>query len=411
MNQKGATKHISPSNILRVLEQVATGSALTRASIARNLEMSRSTVGLIVDALLEKRILAEEDMTEIARGRPSRQLVPGDGASQVAVVAFGQDASWIGIGDITGLLQRTERLDVSLELGAERGITAAAERLQELSKESGGRPGRIAQAVVSVEAPVDIAAGTLVRSTTPNQGGRYLLGEWEEFPITQRFRHLLSVPVHVDNDANLLALREADQLGPDALPLVRLHLSRGLGAGIVTETGNVYRGGGGTAGDLGHSISTSSGTQMCWCGKSGCIGAVGSLQSITDDLGVDRLRSNTSEEEAEILNRLLKAGDEQATLRVGQAGSALGELAATLVEILNPTTLVLGGELAGVGSTLARIRSGVYERALAMSTRKLNIVTSDGPPWAALEGAAILGSRLMLTLDGVRRQVGLPIKS
>ena len=91
--------------------------------------------------------------------------------------------------------------------------------------------------------------------------------------------------------------------------------------------------------------------------------------------------------------------------RVWAAADAVGEVAAIVVDLLNPATLVLGGELTMLGSdVLARVRATIYERALASSTRHLQVTTGH-PEVDTARGAALLGQALLLAPDGLDRQL------
>ncbi|MFD8741375.1 ROK family protein, partial [Streptomyces sp. NPDC059618] len=80
----------------------------------------------------------------------------------------------------------------------------------------------------------------------------------------------LGVPVHVDNDANLGALGEMVWgSGRGVRDLAYIKVASGVGAGLVIE-GKIYRGPGGTAGEIGHITLDESGP-VCRCGNRGCL--------------------------------------------------------------------------------------------------------------------------------------------
>jgi predicted NBD/HSP70 family sugar kinase len=127
---------------------------------------------------------------------------------------------------------------------------------------------------------------------------------------------------------------------------------------------------------------------------------------VMDDLGI--LHSNGSDLQSGLdeLRRRLRVGESTATQRVWSAADAIGELAAMVVDMLNPATLILGGEMMHLGSdVLARVRAVVYERALPLSTRRLQIALSDLEQDGALIGGAQLGAARLLTPEGVRQQL------
>jgi predicted NBD/HSP70 family sugar kinase len=62
----------------------------------------------------------------------------------------------------------------------------------------------------------------------------------EEYPIEHYISHVLNVPTAMENDANLLALGDAERLDSDELPLISFQVSYGMGSGVVSNSGEVY---------------------------------------------------------------------------------------------------------------------------------------------------------------------------
>jgi glucokinase len=88
---------------------------------------------------------------------------------------------------------------------------------------------------------------------------------------------------------------------------------------------------------------------------------------------------------------LVRRGDPVAGQVVRQAGRDLGEVVATLVNVINPSAIVIGGALADAGESLiAGIREVVYQRSLPLATEHLTIATSQAGERAGVIGAAAL---------------------
>jgi predicted NBD/HSP70 family sugar kinase len=95
---------------------------------------------------------------------------------------------------------------------------------------------------------------------------------------------------------------------------------------------------------------------------------------------------------------LVRSGDPAAVAAVRQAGRDLGEVVATLVNLINPSAVVIGGALAEAGeSLLAGIREVVYSRSLPLATEHLQIVTSRAGERAGVIGAAALAIEHVLS--------------
>jgi predicted NBD/HSP70 family sugar kinase len=87
---------------------------------------------------------------------------------------------------------------------------------------------------------------------------------------------------------------------------------------------------------------------------------------------------------------------------VRQAGRDIGEVVATLVNLINPSAIVIGGLLADAGeSLLAGIREVVYSRSLPLATEHLRVITSRAGERAGVIGAAALAIGHVLSPDAI----------
>jgi predicted NBD/HSP70 family sugar kinase len=397
-------KRTTTAGLAEIMGLVAAGRVRSRAGLARELDAARSTVGLSVDFLLETELLAEVDVHDGSRGRPIRMLVPGPRSGSIALIDFRPACTVIGIADITGTVRALRREPIRWADGAEASINSAIDAFSDLYRETDDLRGSVLQTVVAVAAPVNHRTGALER-WSPRRQGRNPIPGWEEYHVTKHIHGLLKTPTLLENDANLLALADATAVGPAGWPLVRFELSLGIGSGIIDERGELFRGAGGTAGDLGHIASYAPTTTRCWCGKTGCVAVRASIQAILEHLGIEYQGAGADFQLAisELRERLI-TGDAAAIDSIADAAEAIGELAATVVDMLNPATLVLGGDLMHLGfDILAEVRAVVYKRALSVSTRRLQITTTEADGEGAIAGAAILGARSLLSDDGIER--------
>ena len=100
--------------------------------------------------------------------------------------------------------------------------------------------------------------------------------------------------------------------------------------------------------------------------------------------------------------QLVRGGDANAVQVVRQAGRDIGEVVATLVNLINPSAIVIGGSMAEAGeSLLAGIREVVYSRSLPLATEHLRIVTSIAGERAGVIGAAALAIGHVLSPDAI----------
>lgn len=160
-------------------------------------------------------------------------------------------------------------------------------------------------------------------------------------------------------------------------------MSSGIGAGIVLG-GRVYVGTDGGAGDIGH-VKIPGATELCQCGARGCLAAVASGRAVArafTELG--RPAASASD-----VGTYLAAGDHEATRLTQGAGCAIGEVVATVVSLLNPAELVIGGMLAST-PLITGVRESLYPRTLPRATRHLTVSQSQLGERAALVGLATM---------------------
>jgi predicted NBD/HSP70 family sugar kinase len=212
----------------------------------------------------------------------------------------------------------------------------------------------------------------------------------------------VGAPVMVDNDVNIMALGELHAgTAHSVRDFLFVKVGTGIGCGIVIN-GQVYRGVGGSAGDIGH-IRIEEAGPTCTCGNDGCLEAFFGGAALARDAEA-AARSGRSQVLAALLERrgtltaadvgaAADAGDPVAVGLIRDGGERLGFALAALVSFFNPGLVVIGGGVAGLGHRLlAEIRSVVYRRSLPLATGNLPIVLSEMAGRAGVVGAARLVS-------------------
>jgi len=386
-----------PVGLRRVLDLVVSGEATSRAEIARRSGLVRTTVGKQVDHLVARGILEELESNESVRGRPPRVLTLSPRAGTVAVADVDTLASQVAIADLTGRVLAQETVGVRIEAGPETVLETVTERLMALLARCGRDPGRVRAVVMGLPAPVDFQRGWAVRPTgMPGWGG---------YPVADELRKRFRCPALVDNDANLMALGEAGH-EQDGTPLVCVKISAGVGAGIVTAGGGVYRGADGAAGDIGHIRAVAGGEALCSCGNVGCLSALASRPAVLRSLGIPESTDEDPLHGARVLAERVADNEPNAVRALRQAGTDVGEIAAMLVSMFNPRTLVIGGPLSELrDDLLSGVRAVVYRRALALATSKMTITTPRLGESAGIHGGIALATREVFSPQGIARMM------
>jgi len=235
-----------------------------------------------------------------------------------------------------------------------------------LPTESGGGPdhviGRMVEALGAAAAEAGVALGDLRGLGVASPGALDLvngivheapqLPGWDGIPLPRILSDRLSIPVFLENDANAAALGENRfGAGRGTRQMIYFTVSTGVGGGIIID-GRIYHGVTGSAGELGHIIVQPNGS-LCLCGKLGCLEAYASGTGIAwraaelveagEAPGLERLRREKGELDADEVAEAARQGDEAARRLFDEAGYYLGIALTNCVNIFNPEMIVLGG--------------------------------------------------------------------
>jgi predicted NBD/HSP70 family sugar kinase len=357
----------------------------SRADIIARTGLSRSTVAARLDALQAAGWISS-GQTTTARGRPPSHFhIRSDGGA-LLIADAGATGVRTAVTDLRGQIGHESRIPLDITVGPERWLAEVGEMFEDLLEKTGIAADFVRGIGVAVPGPVDFASATVV--SPPIMTG------WDGYPIRSWFADRFACPVLVDNDANAMTLGEHCTNFADRDSLVMVKVATGIGAGIIAH-GLIYRGADGSAGDIGHiqisppdNMPTDDSEPVCRCGNTGCIEAYGGGWALLRDLrAAGREVSAISD-----IARLLESGDPLAVSLVRRAGRFIGVALSDVVSLLNPSVVIVGGELAASAATLmAGIRESVYARSLPLATRRLQIV-----PARLGDGAGTVGLTSML---------------
>jgi predicted NBD/HSP70 family sugar kinase len=362
----GSLESLRRLNRLRVIRALREEGQISRAEIARRTGLSRSTVSSLVADLQADGLVVERPEPGLAHGAQGGRppiLLSFDASAGAAVgIDFGHSHLRVAVSDLASriLAERTQPLDTDHD--AQEGLDAAAELVEQTLADAGVERSAVIGAGMGLPGPIESGEGVV--------GTSAILPGWIGMTAEAEMRRRLDIPVMVDNDANLGALAEAAfGAGRDAGDLVYLKASSGIGAGLILN-GRLYRGAGGLAGELGHVLVDPNGI-VCRCGNRGCLETVAGTGAL-----VDRLRPSHGDDlTVEALLTAAQAGDAACRRAIHDAGRALGQVVATLMNVLNPELFVVGGHLGRAGDLLlAGVRESVARAALPETARGAEVV-------------------------------------
>lgn len=374
-------------NLGLLLGQVHRDGALTRAQLTRRLSLSRSTIGALVADLTMLGLLDERVPSGGTRaGRPSHVVGPrADGPYAVAVDIDVTHLTIAAVGIGGQVLSRhTLPMDPSPsppELVARHIVAAARDMGADVGE--GAWPIGIG---ISVPGTVDWHSGTV--EFAPNLTWRH-----EAFGAMVASLAPPGLPVVVGNDADLAVVAEHLRGNArDCDDVIYLIGRIGVGAGIIVN-GVPLRGHDGYAGEVGHNVVDASGPP-CHCGKRGCVETYVGESALLALAG--RHEMATEPGVAEIFARAA-AGDERAQAAVRAVAEALGRAIASLVNVLNPERVLLGGSFADVFRLAEKeMVNALDSHAMGPSRNAVQLCTPGLGADSSLLGAAELAFSALL---------------
>jgi predicted NBD/HSP70 family sugar kinase len=334
-----------------VLNYVRERGPISRAEIAQETALQRSTVSLIVDELKGGGLI-EEVSGESRGGRPPI-LLSLRTADPVAIgVDLGTITTVVATSDLAGRVLEQEEFPTDPEA---RKTTA---RVVECAREFVRRGGGTIEGVgVSLPGLVDQETGTA--TFIPHF-------KWRDWGIAEELREALGLAVHVDNDANAAALAEL-WFGRPEIREVRdfiiVLVEEGVGTGIVFD-GQVYRGRSGAAGEFGHMtigqgapIACAAGSRGCWEDFSSQGAALARYEQSRRDGGAEKV-------DFKQLVDLALEGEETASAALRETAHYLGVGIANLTQGLAPEAVIVGGPIVRawpliVGDIKAAVGEGI----------------------------------------------------
>ncbi|WP_309076090.1 ROK family transcriptional regulator [Paenarthrobacter sp.] len=356
------------------------GKARTRAELAETTGLARSTVASRIDSLISAGLVGPAGEASSTGGRPPSRFAFNPAARVVLAVDVGATHVIVAVTDLGGNVLAERRLGQEVADGPDIVLGRVVAAGREILAEAGREPGDLAGMGIGLPGPVEHDTGRPVKPP--------IMPGWDGFDVVTFVQRSLPVPVLVDNDVNIMALGERTAYWPDHDNFLFVKVATGIGAGIISS-GQLQRGANGTAGDLGHVRVPRGDDVLCRCGNHGCLEALASGPAVARQLQSQGLEATNG---ADVL-RLVDEGNLQAIQALRQAGRDVGDVLATVVNLLNPSIIVIGGSVGEAGEHLvAGIREVVYRRSLPLATTHLRIGIS-----MAGQHAAILGASHMVT--------------
>lgn len=373
-----------------VLNLVREHQPISRADLARRMEIGRGMVTSLIDELLDEGSVYEGDAVDAPRGRRPKMLHVRTRDRLVVAIDVRFSRTYVMLSDIGGVAISLESFDTITDPAAL--VAELAGRVTRLLAGHGdGARGRCEGVGLVVPGMVDQRTGHVVYS--PQLG-------WRDVDLRNALGNALELPVHVENAPIACALAQMwlGERGGDApADFAYVTVSDGVGVGLVVN-GEVVRGHGNTAGEFGHVPLNAVSGPRCLCGATGCLEAYTSnLATLSRYLGHElapaqtrRLLLETGLTIGELLTRA-RAGDMRARAALDETAGWLGIGLATVINSFNPAQIFVGGEITAAWDQIAPIiRAAIAARALTTAAAETPIIPESANDHPRLRGATAL---------------------
>ena len=324
-------------NELNVLTTLRTQGATSRAELSRRLDLTGATISRLVGELARRDLLREissapDDNAAREPGRPGVKIEINPEGAYFLGVEIGVGVMRFALLDLAASVASSLEIEIAADITPKAAVRAIAQHVDRFMRDA-----RFADKIRSM--------GVTVPGLVTLDGDVVnlpILG-WRDLNLKTLLRKAVPLPCLVENNATAAAFGSVYTL--PSLPsdcTIFLKLGSGCGGAAIVNR-RLLRGSSGTAGEFGH-LRIAAGGPMCNCGRRGCLetrvnlAAMGRAYLGRDDLGGAQLMRLPRQ-----IAEALKNGDPQARRAVASLTEHLGSGLVALVNIFNPSTIMLGG--------------------------------------------------------------------
>ena len=374
-------------NAAVVLHQLRLHAPLSRADLAKRIGLNRSTVSSIVTQLLQAGLIRETDLQKDKMGRPGLSLDINPLGGYAVGVEFDLAGVRVVVTDFTAksVWRRSVRLVDSEP--QETYLSCAEELVRQALLVAQAKNWRVLGIGVALPGLVDVNCGEL----------RYAPSlHWHDVPFRSRWSKRFGLPILIENNANAAALGEFYfGIGQNFPNFLYIGAGATMGGGIVIN-GELFRGRGGFAGEMGHMTLDPDGAR-CSCGRKGCWETlVGPEQVVAQyrrraPQTAQLLKDDPDQSYFAQVVRAANADDLAAAAVMEEMGLNLGIGIANLVNIFNPQLVVLGGHYSLAHETvIPAVKEMIKQHSLFPMRTALSVLPSQRGVDDSILGAVAL---------------------
>ncbi|MEQ7009793.1 ROK family transcriptional regulator [Actinopolymorpha sp. B17G11] len=380
-----------PDGAAQVLSAVRLHGCRSRVEIMRRTGLTRMVTAQRVQHLLDVGLLREEGFGPSSGGRRPKQLtfLP---AGHLLVADVGWTSVDVAITDLAGRLLAHVAESTDVTDGPDVTLSQIEKLFGQLLADHQDI-GPLWGVGIGIPAPVEFGTG---RAVAPAG-----MPTWDDYPVRERLAERYDAPTWVDNDVNIMMLGEhREGAAKDNDNAVFIKLGTGIGIALVSE-GRLHRGAQGCAGRLGNLLHLAMSLRQSDLPPPGDTAGQWTAAAVVQkakEYAVDgtspwlaKVVAQGETVTAQTVAQAAAHGDTACLGLLREVGAIVGTMLATVVSLLNPSVLVIGGGMSASGDFFtAAIREAVHGQAVPLATRDLRIVTARLGSRAGVVGAAAM---------------------
>jgi predicted NBD/HSP70 family sugar kinase len=380
--KRGTVRDLRRENRAAVLWSLYLTQPRSRHELSAATGLSAASVTNVIRELIDEGIVIETGLEESDGGRPRAILAMNPEYGYVIGVDIGETRTRVELFDLT--MTERARAEYPLDRTAEHDVGVIVEQIvsgvNAVIADSGVGSGAILGVGIGVPGIIERGPEVLVHSQTYG---------WDAVPLWRLLRAHTGLPLRFDNGANTMGQAELwFGAARGARNAVVVLVGSGVGASLISG-GATYQGATSSAAEFGH-ITVVMGGRKCRCGLIGCLEAYAGAEAILERYG----RPMTANDQEGALAELIGAASTSplAAAILDETATYLGAGIGTLINLLNPERVVLGG-WAGLllgGPLLPQIRESARQHSLRHPFAATSIELGRLGPGAVALGAATL---------------------
>jgi N-acetylglucosamine repressor len=364
-------------NKKKILNTIRLHSPIARTHIAQLVDLDKKSITNFINELLEEEIIEPIGKRNTPKGRPLETL----GINKKNNLAIGIDirpSSLLGVvTDLYGNVLSSHQVDYGLSPSLEQIFSSVNIVYKGLKSRIDGT---ITGVGISLHGIINLETCVVDDSVNlPSMNG---------FHFGEEFSTMITEPLYFEECSRAKALGEKwFGLGKDKKDFICIDLGFGIGAGFIFDR-RLYKGAGKYAGEIGHVKVVNNG-KTCRCGSKGCLEAYVSERLILDQI---------EEKTGKTYKNLSDVYNPSAPVRkiIKTASGYLGLGLSTVIDILNPTMIILNGNLMNFKDiVIPEIERVIRETVLKELFQGVSIETSTLKESTALGAASLVYSRIL----------------